>query len=423
MILLVCGLVLVAFSRDAGAESFIHTSRSSEASLSKPSEEESFSFAVFGDRTGGPDSGLLVLERAVTEVNTLGPDLVMTVGDLVSGYNQKNRWLKEMREYKEIVNRLRMPWFPVAGNHDTYWRGEGKPENEHDGNYEKHFGPLWYAFEHKNCWFIVLYSDEGNPDTGEKSFAKPECQVMSPQQTHWLRDTLKLTTKAPHVFVFVHHPRWLGGHYGDSWKETHGIFQKAGNVSAVFAGHNHRMKFDGVRDGIHYFRIGTTGGVYGKRNPLEGSFHHYDMVTVRGSEFHVAAVPVGSVIDPKSVRRTQTLLEENAWSIDSEQTRRLTYPIKIPTFDGAGAVIRIGVMHAVDDSGDKGLTYALLDPSSEVVSRGFLNSSDYQWIKHAVTPKQNLLLILADADTEFTGNKPGNGGRIMIELDVVLKSP
>ena len=66
--LIICGIVIVAFSLGARAESFIHTSRSSEASLSKPAEEESFSFAILGDRTGGPDSGLLVLERAVTHL-------------------------------------------------------------------------------------------------------------------------------------------------------------------------------------------------------------------------------------------------------------------------------------------------------------------------------------------------------------------
>ena len=78
------------------------------------------------------------------------------------------------------MNGLLCPWFPVAGNHDIYWRGPDRPAEEHEQRYEQHFGPLWYAFDHKGCRFIVLYSDEGIPETGERNFSKPDCQVMSP---------------------------------------------------------------------------------------------------------------------------------------------------------------------------------------------------------------------------------------------------
>lgn len=113
---------------------FVYTDRHSPVKLEKPSEEESFTFAIFGDRTGGLHSGLRVLEKAVAEINAIGPDLVMTVGDLVQGYNQRNEWLMQMGEFKLVMNRLVVPWFPVAGNHDVYWRGADRPENEHDGD-------------------------------------------------------------------------------------------------------------------------------------------------------------------------------------------------------------------------------------------------------------------------------------------------
>ena len=56
--------------------------------LALTKEDDAFFFAVFGDRTGGPAEGIKVLEQAVVDVNLLDPDLVMTVGDLIQGYNE-----------------------------------------------------------------------------------------------------------------------------------------------------------------------------------------------------------------------------------------------------------------------------------------------------------------------------------------------
>ena len=91
----------------------------------------------------------------------------MTVGDLIQGYNTTEPWLDQMREYRETMNGLLCPWFPVAGNHDIYWRGPDRPAEEHEQRYEQHL-VHWYAFDHKGCQFIVLYSDEGIPRAGEQ---------------------------------------------------------------------------------------------------------------------------------------------------------------------------------------------------------------------------------------------------------------
>ncbi|MGE4285087.1 MAG: metallophosphoesterase [Phycisphaerae bacterium] len=416
---LLCLIAVIAQAADT--ERFIKTDRSSNVKLTAPSDEESFSFAVFGDRTSGRDSGLPILERAVSEVNTISPDLVMTIGDLVQGYNSGEQWIAQMHDYKKVMSKLEMPWFPVAGNHDIYWRGEeGKrPEGENESKFEENFAPLWYAFEHKNCWFVALFSDEGDEETGEKNFKKPECQQMSEEQMRFLEDILKRAKEAKHVFLFLHHPRWTEDNYGDDWQKVHKLLAQAGNVSACFAGHTHRMKFDGKKDGIEYYTLATTGAnVPGdKLSRYDGVFHHFDLITVRGDDFHVAAIPVEEVIDPKANHFSKTLLNELPWTVKSEETRYLEYAVCIPEFNTGKAVLKVGVGHAADNAGDKGVTYKLVTADGAVVKEGFIKSSDFDWISCPASSGAEFTFIISDLDTSFEGKAPGNGGRIKVEMD------
>ncbi|MEZ6189931.1 MAG: LamG-like jellyroll fold domain-containing protein [Phycisphaerales bacterium] len=202
-------------------QTLIHTSRKG-AELDLPTDEEMFTFIVFGDRTGGPNEGIDVLADAVADANLYEPDLVMTVGDLVNGYNDTPEWTEQMQQFKQVMDELRCPWLPVAGNHDIYWRGEGrKPKGENESNYEMHFGPLWYAFEHKNCWFIVLYSDEGDPKTGKKTFTKPESQQMSPEPLQIGSRASSPKRDAKARVPISAPPAMAGRGHGDDWDKVH----------------------------------------------------------------------------------------------------------------------------------------------------------------------------------------------------------
>jgi len=340
-------LVLVAgFLPFAHAGDPVQTDRKGTKALESPVEETMWQFAIMGDRTGGPAEGIEILAQAVEEVNLVDPDLTLTVGDLIEGYNGRTQWLIQADQFHRTMNQLTSSWYPVAGNHDIYWRGSAPPAGEHESDYEQHFGPLWYWFEHKGCGFIILYTDEGHPVTGKKSFGDPACQKFSTEQLNWLDGVLEKTSALQSVFVFVHHPRWISTNYkGGHWDVVHQKLVKSGNVSSVFGGHIHRLHYGGNRDGIEYHALATTGGHRSRDFQGAGWIHHWNLVTVRPSGIEIAVVPVGSLLDPRQFTPERRALTDRLLKNDLV---RFTSSVPIPSQPVEDVEVMLELKNPVD---------------------------------------------------------------------------
>ncbi len=269
----------------------VNAGTDSAVELRAPRQDDGFSFVVFGDRTGGKPEGVRILEQGVETANRLDPDFVMTVGDMVQGYTGPEVWLKQAAQYRAVMSRLVAPWYPVVGNHDVYG-GKANPE----GNaalYKENFGPLYYSFDHRWAHVVCLFSDEA------LSFADPaKDQNLSAEQIDWLKKDLA-ATKAEQVLVFLHHPRWL--YEGCNWPDVHRLLAADGRVRAVFCGHLHTYRDDGVRDGIHYFVLGMTGAEPPAKALETASFQHIAHVKVRRDRLTMALLPVGTVMGSDAV--------------------------------------------------------------------------------------------------------------------------
>src|SRR5262245_20762092 len=76
-----------------------------------------FQFPIVSDRTAGHRASIFL--PAITQLNLMQPEFVVSVGYLIEGYTQDKAELnRQWREFQRFVSKLEMPFFYVPGNHD-----------------------------------------------------------------------------------------------------------------------------------------------------------------------------------------------------------------------------------------------------------------------------------------------------------------
>lgn len=270
-----------------------------------------FTFVAFGDTQliTGSCSGAAPEQGAIPRVLlSLGPDLIVHVGDVVDRGSQRQSYDTFFNCYGPVL--MRHPLFPTMGNHDADW-GDGIH------NYKKYLDkqlltfnrmrlghyPLWYkddptpyptdltkplykdkvpsgftfktyyAFRHRNAYFISF--EQGTP--AWTNTPKP-----------WLEQHLKAARAdrdIEHIFVFLHFPLYVSN--VPEWDNYIGLhvvrhhyeqlFQKY-DVTMVFSGHVHIYSHAYVPDDGAPTRTSSPPQTY----PHDGKAIHY-IVTGGGS--------------------------------------------------------------------------------------------------------------------------------------------
>jgi len=255
-----------------------------DVNLNQPQETTSFSIALIADRTGGWQEDIKYLRRAVYEINQLNPDFTIHIGDMVEGYTRDiELWKQQSEEFRNIMNELKVPWYPTPGNHDVISGSRAPDDKTFENLYKKYFGPLYYSFDYKNSHFICLYTDE----------ALQSKVYFSERQIDWLKEDLENTDKT-NIFVYMHKPVWNEYYRESGWEDIHEILKEY-PVRAVIAGHFHSYRKCPTKDEIQYYILGATGGNLYEKVELGGQFNHYNILRIKDDTFTMGVVKLGNV--------------------------------------------------------------------------------------------------------------------------------
>ena len=231
-----------------------------------------YHFVVIGDSGDGAKTYKSLLKSIVDRK----PDFVIHLGDMVSTTREE-----EWNSFSKISEILRVPFFPVAGNHDVGSRPRG--EETYRNQFRLPGGKTYYSFRAGECLFIALDSEKGSG-------------IILEDQWSWLEESLT-NSAATCKIVMIHRPLFLpidslkAGRAMDrfpSYRDNlHRLFVKTG-VTMVLAGDDHRYD---RREKDHILYIIAGGG----GSPLaalkeRGGYFHYVWVTVYGEGIEVEVV-------------------------------------------------------------------------------------------------------------------------------------
>jgi len=110
---------------------------------------------------------------------------------------------------------------------------------------------------------------------------------------------------------------------------------------------------------------------------------------------------IGGVKRLNPLPRFHTAVEEQGFSVRDEASRVLDFPVKFPLLAGGMGILRVGVFHGDDDSGDKGVRVKLLDGEGNVIAGRLAKGKGWEWFEVPVAGRKDLVVRVEDKDTKF----------------------
>jgi Carbohydrate family 9 binding domain-like/Calcineurin-like phosphoesterase len=252
-----------------------------------------FQFAIVSDRCGYFRPG--VFGDAVTKINYMQPEFVMSVGDLIEGYTSDTVRIDAMwEEFEGIAAAFQMPFIHVPGNHDL-------SNDTMEIEWKERFGPPYYHFVYGDVLFLVV-------DTEDPPLAQVELKPdISDTQVAYFTKVLEDNPDVRWTLVFMHEPCWAGigeskGH--PAWNTIEDILKE--RQYTVFAGHWHHYTTY-TRHNRNYYVLSTTGGSSELRGPAYGEFDHFVWVTMTDDGPIFGNILLDGVLGPEGGKGDKTI--------------------------------------------------------------------------------------------------------------------
>ena len=278
--ILALGFNLVAQNQEI-FKSGVETVKKPWTTLNFYNDPDNFQFAIVTDRNGG--SRPSIFEDAVSKINILYPEFVLSVGDLINGYTRDTALIAyQWSKVNEIIDDLKMPFFYLPGNHDITNQVMAE-------EWEKRYGERYYYFLYKNTMFIILDSNDDDDHS------------MTREQTDFAIETISQHPEVRWTFVLMHHPIWT--------YDTEGRFEEVeaaleGRKYTVLAGHTHHYSHEN-RKGQNYYVLATTGGGSSLRGNYFGEFDHITWVTMTDAGPSLANLRLDGIL-PHDIANKET---------------------------------------------------------------------------------------------------------------------
>ncbi len=211
------------------------------------------------------------LKRCVEHLNTLRPDFVLLLGDLIDAR------FASLERVLAVLRGLNMPFHPVLGNHDIQIEQTRREQAWRMLGYDRRgTGKGYYDFAHKGWRFVALNGNDVSllahrPGTPEYQRAAQWLERLKnqkavnayewnsgigPEQVQWLKAALDRAAKAgERAVVFGHYPLFpVSSHVLWNHAEITSVLEANPATTLYLAGHKHDGDY-AVRNGVHYLTL------------------------------------------------------------------------------------------------------------------------------------------------------------------------